>query len=189
MNYFWLFLTAVLLLSGCKKENLDPDGLVPATQSGKNTGGFLLNGQPFNPQPRVSAPGDKAVGASWGRSSSGSRNVQLSFFRQERDDNRTEHLFDVFIANIRSTGTYGLLDSVNPFVVPGARTFGIYTAPGIPPAIRRYYLTGPTAIGRVDVTRYDTVAHVISGTFEAKLREYQGPDSLGITKGRFDCTF
>gem|GEM_PF-4158760 len=61
--------------------------------------------------------------------------------------------------------------------------------PGIPPAIRRYYLTGPGAPGTIIVTRFDTVAHVISGTFEAKLREYNGPDSLTITKGRFDCTF
>ena len=44
-------------------------------------------------------------------------------------------------------------------------------------------------MGRVEVTRYDTVAGVISGTFDAKLREYQSPDSLALTKGRFDCNF
>ena len=42
---FFCLAAALLLAAGCKKD--DPEaGLPPATQEGKNTGGFLLNGQP-----------------------------------------------------------------------------------------------------------------------------------------------
>ena len=34
----------------CKKNNPDSNGLPAATQDGKNTLGFLLNGQPWKPQ-------------------------------------------------------------------------------------------------------------------------------------------
>ena len=34
----------------CNKDKIDSNGLPPATQEGKNTLGFLLNGQPWTPQ-------------------------------------------------------------------------------------------------------------------------------------------
>ena len=78
-------------------------------------------------------------------------------------------------------------DGVSPVVIAGDRPYISYRITAPNPA--RQFLTGPAAVGRVEVTRYDTVARVVSGTFEAKLREYQGPDSMIITKGRFDCKF
>lgn len=185
------FLSAVaglLLLVSCKKVDVDADGLVPATQAGKNTGDFLFNGAPFGPLPRVSSPGTKPVGAFWGRSGR-RRRLQLSFFREERDARGTVRLLNLFIANPQQPGTYSLVEPVSPFVVSGAQSYASYSIPGIFPQPYAYYLTGPTAVGRVELTRYDTVARVVSGTFEAKLREYNGPDSAAITKGRFDCTF
>ena len=71
----------------------------------------------------------------------------------------------------------------------GERSYIIYEVPGVYPAIHKDYLTGPTSPGEVTITRFDTVARVVSGTFEARLREYNGPDSVRITKGRFDCSF
>ena len=182
-------LTAALLATACKKDSLDPNGLVPATQEGKNTGDFLLNGSPFSPQSRISSPGTKSVGASWGHTSRGGSNMHISFLRQEHDNNRTERLFDVFIANIRRPDTYQLQDLASPVTVAGAQSFAIYTLPFTSPTFQPVYLTGPTSPGQVIITRFDTVAHIVSGTFEAKLRKYQGSDSVNITQGRFDCTF
>jgi hypothetical protein len=46
-----LLLAALLGLSQCKKHDPDPlDQLPPATQTGANTFGCLVNGQPWTPQ-------------------------------------------------------------------------------------------------------------------------------------------
>lgn len=58
-------------------------------------------------------------------------------------------------------------------IIAGNRTCVLYSAIHPSPAWR--FLTGPSAVGRVMVTRHDTVARVVAGTFEATLHEYQGP--------------
>lgn len=186
-TYLFFSLTAaLLLLAACKKENPDPDGLVAATQEGKNTGDFLLNGVAFSPRPRVSSPATKPVGAFWDNYGRG-RNAQIFFFRE--DDDKKVRSLNLFIANIRLPGKYLLMDAVSPFVIPGPQSSAQYDLPYSTPLYRPIYITGPTSPGEVIITRFDTVAHIVSGTFEAKLREYQRSDSLVITKGRFDCTF
>lgn len=182
MKTYLLLLAALLAASSCKKENADPDGLVPATQEGKNTGDFLLNGRPYGPSNGSAYPGP-SVGANWYKIRGG-RQVVVILGRKYKDDDNS---LNVVLSRITGPGTFAITDGVNPIIVTGDRSYMIY---GIyKPTPYRYFLTGPTAIGRVEVTRYDTVARVISGTFEARLREYQGPDSVVISKGRFDCSF
>ena len=181
MKTFLLLSLAAALLAGCKKENADPDGLVPATQEGKNTGDFLLNGQRWGPQNSPTGT-NNPVGANWYGRRLG---MELFFYRYRTatDDSGLN-----FFLPINNIGTFRLTDAVNPNVLPGSGVkFGIYTM--YHPSPKRQFLTGPVSIGTVTITRFDTIAHIVSGTFEAKLREYQGPDSLSITKGRFDCTF
>ena len=178
-------LAAVLLLlaaSSCKKDDLDPDGLVPATQDGKNTGDFLLNGRPYRPGRSSANPGP-AIGANWYKIRGG-RKVVVILGREYTND---ATVLNIVLSRITGPGPVVITDGVSPVVVTSDRSYILYeiTHPGQ----ARRFLTGPTAVGRVNVTRYDTIAHVISGTFEAKLREYQGPDSLALTKGRFDCSF
>jgi len=49
MKHFFLFLALPLLLVSCKKN--DPvSALPPETQTGANTFGCLVNGQPWTPQ-------------------------------------------------------------------------------------------------------------------------------------------
>lgn len=176
-------LAAVLLLVACKKETADPDGLVPATQEGKNTGDFLLNGVPWGPKASITSTGNP-VGARWDKIRGG-REVTLIFVRYGQND---EVIANVRLPYITQPGIFTLADVVNPFIVAGSgKAYMSYAI--FHPSPARRYLTGPTYLGRVEVTRYDTVARVVSGTFEAKLREYQGPDSVSITKGRFDCKF
>ncbi len=175
-------LTAALLLAACKKDNPDPDGLVVATQEGKNTGDFLLNGSPYGPGRSSAYPG-KAVSAFWSKIR-GARQVTIVLGRIYDKD---QTVLNIVLTPITRPSVFNIADGVSPVIVSGNKSYIAYeiTHPGQ----ARYFLTSPTALGRVEVTRYDTVAHVISGTFVAKLREYQGPDSLVITKGRFDCTF
>ena len=178
---------AALLLPACEKDNVGPDGLVKATQEGKDTGDFLVDGVAFNPRPRVSSPGSSPVGAYWDHIYAKDSNFDLSFFRQ--GDDKKEKYMNIFLANVRKPGTITLNDRANPYVLAGAKSYILYTIPGPPPSDRRHYLTGPTSPGEVIITRFDTVARVISGTFEARLQEYNGPDSVRITKGRFDLKF
>ena len=52
MKKLTYYLAAFLLLifTNCKKSKPDSNGLPAVTQEGKNTLGFLLNGQPWTPQ-------------------------------------------------------------------------------------------------------------------------------------------
>ena len=68
------------------------------------------------------------------------------------------------------------------------------------PSPDQEYLTGPQHTGRLVVTRLDTVAHVVSGTFEFTAVEVSGGltgngtpvpggKTVRVTEGRFDCKF
>ena len=175
-------LAGALLLASCKKNDVDADNLVPATQSGKNTGDFLLNGQPYRPGRGSAYPGP-AVGAYWSKIRGG-RKITIIMGRQfDRDDTG----LNIVLPRITGPGTFTITEGVSPVIIAGNQPYILYSVDHPSPA--RHFLTGPTAVGRVELTRYDTVAHVVSCTFEATLREYQGPDSAVLTKGRFDCKF
>ncbi len=61
-----LLLTALLLLSGCHKEKVDPiDQLPPATTTGADTFGYLLNGQPVFGSGRNRVRGDWTLPGHW----------------------------------------------------------------------------------------------------------------------------
>ncbi|OGX86012.1 hypothetical protein BEN47_13625 [Hymenobacter lapidarius] len=178
----FLGLAALLATSACKKDDFDLDGLVPATQSGKDTGDFLLNGQPYRPGRGSAYPGP-AVGAIWSNIRGGRKITVVMGRKFDRDDTG----INIVLPRITGPAVFTITDGVSPVVITGNRSYIIYGITQPSPA--RQFLTGPAAVGRVEVTRYDTVARVVSGTFEAMLREFQGPDSVVITKGRFDCKF
>ena len=181
------FALAALLLPACEKDNVGPDGLVKATQEGKNTGDFLVDGVAFSPRARISRPGGPSVGAYWDHFKPGDSNFDVSFFRQ--DDDKRERYLNLKIARVHHPGVYEMAENVNPFVVAGTSSYIVYTVPYTAPIYQPKYVTSKISPGRVIVTRFDTVARVISGTFEARLQEYNGPDSVRITKGRFDLKF
>ena len=53
----------------------------------------------------------------------------------------------------------------------------------------RELFTGPDTPGRIVVTRFDTVARVVSGTVEFTARHDAGGKTVRVTEGRFDCKF
>ncbi|MBC8085548.1 MAG: hypothetical protein H7Z21_20305 [Hymenobacter sp.] len=53
----------------------------------------------------------------------------------------------------------------------------------------RCRLTGPTATGTLIVTRFDTVARVVAGTFELTVQEEISPETHQLTAGRSDDAF
>ena len=178
-------LIALCLLAGaCKKNDPDAD-LPPATQEGKNTAGVLLDGKPWLPKGSPTSP--HPYGVSWPRFRvQGGRTLEINFFRYNSKDDLTAVNFH--FPDVRHSGTFDLSQYVNTGVISGPRPpYAVYSI--YEPGPDRKFYTGSTARGQIIITRFDTVARVVAGSFEAKLREEGGPDSLNITQGRFDLTF
>lgn len=176
----------LLGLTTCKKDNTDPNGLPPATQEGKNTGGFLLNGQPWLPKIDPLNAGRSPVGAIYGPYTQRIVRLSLNFYRYENDNNSQG--LSINIEKIKQGGIFQLDQNIDPFVISGPRPpYAVYTI--FDPGTDRSFYTGPQGRGQVIITRLDTLARVVSGTFEAKVREDGGRDSLTITQGRFDFRF
>ena len=186
-HYLCLALSVALLATACQKNGLDPNGLPPATQEGKNTAGFLLNGQPWRPETNPSSPGTSPVGATWvSRVSRGGKPLQIFFSRHPNDQEYA--LLSFIFHDVRHAGTFALNQDIDPVLIAGPRPpYGVYSV--YKPGPQRAFYTGATARGSINITRFDTVARVVSGTFDAKVKEDGGPDSLAISQGRFDIKF
>lgn len=175
------FLLALLAAAGCKKEQTELEKLPEATQDGKGGAGFLLDGQAWLPEASNLIGTGGPVSASWRRTAAGhSLNVGFS-----RDSDETSAGF--FIPHIRQSGSFQL--SQRASIVLGDRNpaYGIYIM--FKPVPDRLFLTEPSATGTVVVTRFDTVARVVSGTFNLTVKEETGPETHQLTQGRFDLTF
>ena len=176
----------LLALTGCQKDG-PAAGLPPATQTGQNTAGFLLNGQPWMPAKNPSLPGNSPVGATWApRIFKGGKALQIFFSRHPTATDYT--LLSFVFHDVRHAGTFELNQAIDPVVISGPRPpYALYSV--YEPGPDRAFYTGAAARGQIILTRFDTVARVVSGTFQAKLKEDRGPDSLSITQGRFDVKF
>ncbi|MBO0360714.1 hypothetical protein J0X19_22325 [Hymenobacter sp. BT186] len=88
--------------------------------------------------------------------------------------------------DIRSTGTFELNQTINPALSnpdPAYASFSFNR-----PRPTQLYRTGPTATGRLIVTRFDTVARIVAGTFEFTAERANAP-TVRISEGRFDLKF
>lgn len=177
-----LFLCAGLLLltqcSKCKQDDPAPlDQLPPATQTGANTFGCLVNGRAYVPNPRYD---DNVVLYEPGISLpiGGNLNIQTSHNVQQGNSN-TEQAITLAAGPIRTARTYSLNS-------PNAEGTAIFNdrSKAYP---CNYY--GNAAVvyrrGQITITRIDEQAHVLSGTFEFTLAQ-PGCDTIKVTQGRFD---
>jgi hypothetical protein len=176
---FRLYLASLVLLLGtsCKKERSPLEQLPAATQSGANTMGCLVDGELFRP---VSENyGIKPISVS--RFST--RDMDIAFTRQEDDAHRGIILF---LDLVRGPGTYPL-DQVARINFSGSPSYGYYKT--YTPEPDRKYVTGPDVSGQVIITRLDTVAKVVAGTFEFTARQLNGTATVRVTDGRFDLHY
>ncbi|WP_400192897.1 hypothetical protein [Hymenobacter sp. B81] len=171
-------LLLLLTLTQCSKCKDDPaprkpeDRLPAATQTGANTFGCLLNGQPWTPQGDFSRPGlvvsyDPGFGG-------GSLLV-----RATRIVNGERQYLSFGGGDIVTTGTY--------LMATGTNKNADYSDTGRPSPCD-YYWDGSPGIsckGSLTITRLDVGAGVISGTFEFVLHQ-PGCDTIKVTHGRFD---
>ncbi|WP_345227125.1 hypothetical protein [Hymenobacter koreensis] len=167
---------ALLLLTQCSKcKDNDPSPekqLPPATQTGANTFGCLVNGQAWTP-----------------RGNNGTSNYSVVYEQTPNAlfDLRTYRYFDtgqpdafqyliLFARNLRGAGVYDLADASNTRVSLNDRLSGCYY---------NSQDAGTYHKGTLTITRLDLQAGIIAGTFDFTLY-LPGCDTLKVTNGRFD---
>jgi len=161
-----VLLCLLVLLASCKKDESSP--LPKATQEGKNTFGCLLDGQVFLPTSshNIFQP---------------IRPLRGLFLRRE--------------IGIQAYGEQGQMYlALRDAFRPGTYTLG-ETATGNYASLNRsmgMFYTSSTRGGSLTLTRIDTVARVVAGTFEFSALDYYRGGTGGtitVTSGRFDVTF
>ena len=178
------------------------DKLPAATQTGANTAGCVVDGLTWVPRQNgfvFGGPPLTAIDVVWGKVPGGRHPLALVLVKNIDDvtqvhDQTSLHLY---LPDITQPGTFVLDQSANPSVVNGPAAYAGFHFGRSP---TRELRTGPGAPGRLIVTRLDTSARIVSGTFEFTPAEVTsgftgngtpipGGKTVRVTQGRFDCKF
>lgn len=172
-----LLLAALLKLNQCKSKD-DPapvHQLPPATQTGGNTFGCLLNGQQWTPSGNNGRPNlqvtydpDYSHGA-----------LQIKAYRYAGPERSILQAITIGAAAVNAPGVYS-------FSLEGPN--GIYYS-DYGRAAGCIYYGGQTLsyrTGKMTITRFDS--GVVAGTFTFQLSQ-PGCDTIKVTQGRFDARF
>ncbi|WP_188811085.1 hypothetical protein [Hymenobacter cavernae] len=181
-----LFLATLLLLTtSCKKEKTELERLPAATQEGKNSAGFLLDGKAWLPVSSYLSS-RSSIDAYSVRTTRDGRIVRIGFERFPERGQEGESL-SLYIPHITKPSYFPLIKTADPLARsrPAYASFSVLKSGSRQPTD---FFTGPNAVGSVTITRFDTVAHVVSGTFELTVREENGLETHQLTDGRFDLT-
>jgi hypothetical protein len=176
IQYLYIFLALVLMAASCKKEE-EIDLLPPATQSGKNTFGCLVDGKAFlpkkkfNPHPAKGFKLEVIHNEGWFCQIFGLRDV-------------SEGLFEVIMHTdsllLEEGKTYSLASGIGE--VTGSY---VHYQRG---SMYEYMTDGAAHTGQLHVTRFNREARIISGTFW-----YDAVNSEGVVvkirEGRFDFKY
>lgn len=162
-------------LAGCKK---DVDELPEPTQTGANSFGAKVDGAMWVPQGFGIAPTAPILEARY----SGNNSIVIN--ARNFGSSPTETEIELYLQNITAPGT--VLLNQNTANYPGqSASYGYYVKRRIRPLFE--YITSAQNTGRVEVTRIDTDANIISGTFEFRAADKTDPTQVvTITEGRFD---
>ncbi|TGE17840.1 hypothetical protein [Hymenobacter elongatus] len=179
-------LALLLTASACKKEKTELEKLPDATQTGSGAGAFLLDGQAWLPDDsktiNIGGSGGGGYLAKWRRTKTGC-SLSLTFSKYS---DRTG--LNIYLPDVRKTGTFQFDQQASIMLGDRNPAYGLFSM-NKSVSIPRLFLTGPTATGTLTITRFDTVAHIVSGTFEMTVKEETGPETHQITHGRFDYPF
>lgn len=181
MRQFLLY-TALLLLvqcSKCKDNDPSPEAqLPPATQTGANTFGCLVNGEPFTPAGRV------GLGSNLYFEYDPTFNGGTFVVQAYRVGDGRKQYVTLTAVPVSGPGTYSF---ALPDTVAEAAYFDSQlvrpcndVATDYPDVYRK---------GTLTLTHVDYSTGIIAGTFEVKFVRTGGCDTVRFTKGRFDVTF
>ena len=166
-----LLLAALLGLSQCKKNDPDPvSQLPPATQTGANTFGCLVNGQLWTPK-GFDGTSNYSINydASYRKGI-----INISAYIYGSGDNTRQDVI-IFSDSLKSVGTYSLsLPNHQEALFHDSKVQGSF-----------YQNEMHYRRGTLTITRLDKQAGIIAGTFAFTLYK-PGCDSVRVTQGRFD---
>ena len=167
-------ISILLLLVACTK---DIDELPPATETGANTFGAVVNGELWAPQ--------DFAGTNIGTKLECRRMPTKDIIINARNFSKspTETEFELRIKEVIATGTYPLnTDVTHP---SNSASYAYYVKRKITPL--NEWLTSSQYTGTVTITKIDTVNRFVSGTFQFNaINLYNDPQPLTVTDGRFD---
>ncbi|SHK08211.1 DUF6252 family protein [Hymenobacter psychrotolerans] len=173
-----LFLYAALLLltqcSKCKNDDPSPlERLPPATQTGANTFGCLVNGQPWTPQGN---DGTANYTVSYDRFPDGGI-LNISTYKIYGQGATDFQTLSLWAKQITGIGSFSFLNTSSAIARFGdVKTNCIWRSADNTTTYRR---------GTLTITKLDLTAGIISGTFDFTLYK-PGCDSIRVTHGRFD---
>lgn len=177
MKYILVTSFAVFLFcfAKCNKEGIDFGNFLPqATQEGKNTLGFMLDGKVWKPK---------------GFNGTAHLSIDMDFWYNNG-------IFGIAAYRITSSGrdhfVIGVRDSLNyhpaPFSLDLTNT-GLYGIHFSNDTCSYFSSDSNTYVkGKLFVSKLDKVNGIVAGTFAATLYK-PGCDSIKITDGRFDMKF
>ena len=172
-------ITILLLIitssSNCKKGGLFGDKLPAATQEGKNTCGFLVNGKVWLPR------GDNGFSnlvCDYDETYMGGA-FSITGYRYEPGATYSTG-FLVAGSNIQTTGNYKI--NIN------ASRIGEYNGTSGSCTFYNWYDTIPNHNAYLNITKLDKQKRIVSGTFEFALAR-SGCETVRITQGRFDMKY
>ena len=167
-----LLLFALLGLSQCKKNDPAPlDQLPPATQTGANTFGCLVNGQVWTPRGNSGTANYSVYYDPTFRK--GTLNVSAYRYQSESATSRQDII--LFSDSISAVGQY-------PLTIPNHQEALFHGSSG---QCGFYQNGNQYRRGVITITRLDAQAGIVSGTFAFTLYK-PGCDSIRVTQGRFD---
>jgi hypothetical protein len=177
-----LLITFSVAACSCCKKNDEPTadntyGLPNATQEGKNTFGFLLNGKPWTPKGQVGVSANLTVNVDFGYNKG---IFVIGAYRFNSSGNK-------------ETFTIAVRDSLNflppPFTISLNRT-SLYSITFRNENNCDYFnqLADVQSFGSLNVLKLDKNSRILSGIFNATLYK-SSCDTIEITDGRFDMKY
>jgi len=179
-NKYIIVLLMFAFLS-CRREKIPDLSLPPATQSGQNTLGFLLNGKVWTNYGRrctISGCKDNKVTAFLYKQPNGDFDFGVSAGYTVTSDT-IDQLFYITTTNVTTTGVYQIDNNLGR----GMAFIGSqYT---------QWYREHKNSLPNkciLTITRFDTINKVVAGTFAGILyNPVNLNDSIQIQDGRFDA--
>jgi Family of unknown function (DUF6252) len=172
-SHFYKAITAfccLLLVLACKKDDLPKP-----TQIGADTLGCKVNGKVWIPDGVPGVPPIPPV-------SGGYQYKNEVYIRAYKGKGNTDQTIKIFLKNVTKPGIYSLNYDTGYFPQAASPENHATYSSRYPDS---FYGTTAQVGGTVTITRADTVAKIVSGTFSFTAVDKDG-NQVKITSGRFD---
>jgi len=182
MKTLLITILAVSFLLSCNKDDDKPiaeiDKLPPATQTGANTAGCLVNGEAFLPKGNVQ--GGNLVLNYFG--------TDFTFKIAQKRLNEPLKSIGIILEQLEAPLEINQLIILNTEIETLPTRTGIYMFDGTPPPSPLFHQTTPHIKGELLITHHDFDNAILSGTFWFDAINSEG-EIVEIREGRFDVQY